>query len=187
MAFRAIKLSLAWEPLDIINWDKAFNLVYFYENPKADVLWTYPEDKVIRSQYLSWKYPSIIVLKAHVRRRPEKIVSPSLRAILVRDLYTCQYCGCRLTNTTGTRDHVVPRSLGGPNSFNNLVACCRACQAIKGDRHPDDCGMKPKKAPKVPILSERFSSAVKCSSSEERSSWKSGLRHLGLDHLIMEG
>ncbi len=184
MSFRVVKLNVSWEPLEIIPWWKAFGLIYLDEPAKADVLWTYPEEYKIRSQYLTWKYPSIIVLRDHVKRRPERTVSPSLRAILTRDLYTCQYCGCKLSNTTGTRDHIIPKALGGGNSWSNLVACCGACQEKKADRHPKDCQMFPKTTPKAPLLSERFRNSIKISSSAERSSWKMGFKKLGMEHLI---
>jgi 5-methylcytosine-specific restriction endonuclease McrA len=184
MSFRCVKLNVAYEPLEIIPWWKAFGLVHVEEPAKSSVLWTYPEEHKIRSQYQTWEYPSIIVLTTHVKRRPEKTVSPSLRAILTRDLYTCQYCGNKLSNSTGTRDHIMPKSLGGPNSWSNLVACCWPCQEKKADRHPDECGMRPKRVPATPRLSERFQNAIKIASSFERNSWKSGFKNLGMDYLI---
>lgn len=184
MSFRCVKLNLNWEPMEIVPWDKAFNFVYLEEQEKAQLLWTYPEEYQIRSQYLSWKYPSIIVLKGGVRRRPEKNVNPSLKAILKRDKYTCQYCGTKLSNTTGTRDHIIPKAKGGHNGWKNLVASCLKCQAEKADRHPDECNMHPKNAPIAPKLSERFQNEVQTASSFERSSWKLGFKKLGMDYLL---
>lgn len=51
----------------------------------------------------------------------------------------CWYCGCELTAplgagtlpTTATRDHVVPRSKGGANRAENIVAACRGCNNAK--------------------------------------------------------
>jgi 5-methylcytosine-specific restriction endonuclease McrA len=50
--------------------------------------------------------------------------------ILERDNYTCAYCG-RKANSV---DHIIPRSKGGNEDENNLVACCKSCNLKKGDR-----------------------------------------------------
>ena len=51
-------------------------------------------------------------------------------AVLRRDNYVCRYCGERAT----TADHVVPKSKGGTDAMNNLVAACRECNSGKRDR-----------------------------------------------------
>ena len=59
--------------------------------------------------------------------------------ILERDQYRCQYCG--LDGMTSfdnalamSVDFVVPRARKGKKDARNLVACCRACNMIKGRR-----------------------------------------------------
>jgi len=183
MTFRCVKLNVSWEPMEIISWFDAFILVY---TEKADVLWTYPDEYKIHSQYTEWNYHSIIVLKGLVKRRPErKNISPSLRAILTRDLYTCQYCSVRLTNSSGTRDHIIPESKGGVSSFLNLVACCKKCQSKKADKFLHEIhGMKLLRPPSAPRLSERLQNSIKISSSVERNSWKIGFKKLGMTGLL---
>lgn len=44
----------------------------------------------------------------------------------------CAYCNERLTKQTRTRDHVIPRSAGGPNG-DNLVPSCASCNRAKSD------------------------------------------------------
>lgn len=61
----------------------------------------------------------------------------STRAILDRDGHECAYCGGRAT----TRDHVLPRSRGGADSWDNLVAACVTCNNRKDDRTPGEAGM----------------------------------------------
>jgi hypothetical protein len=50
--------------------------------------------------------------------------------ILERDKYTCAYCGKK----ANTVDHIFPKSKGGDESESNLVACCKSCNQIKGNR-----------------------------------------------------
>lgn len=44
----------------------------------------------------------------------------------------CAYCLSRLTLKTVTRDHVIPRSAGGLDRRNNIVASCEPCNKLKG-------------------------------------------------------
>src|ERR1700686_5252815 len=59
--------------------------------------------------------------------------------ILERDQYRCQYCGLDGMATFDNAlamsvDFVVPRARKGKKDPRNLVACCRACNMIKGRR-----------------------------------------------------
>lgn len=55
-----------------------------------------------------------------------------------RDRHTCQYCG---TKSDLTLDHVLPRSRGGEDSWENLVTACNHCNVKKGNRTPDEASM----------------------------------------------
>lgn len=180
---RTILLNSSYEPIGIVSWFKGFSLVF---EGKADQVWSYP-DKKIRSQHAEFEWPAIVILKTYVRRKPDRMINPSTRAILVRDLYTCQYCGKKLTNTSGTKDHVYPESLGGKSSWENLVAACKICQQIKADRLLEDVPLKLARIPKAPSLFERFKNNLRISSAAERSVWKMGFKNLGLEHFLSEG
>jgi 5-methylcytosine-specific restriction endonuclease McrA len=67
--------------------------------------------------------------------------------VFARDGWECQYCG-----RTGslTMDHVVPRSRGGETSWENVVTCCAGCNRRKGNKLPDQAGMKPRRHPSTP-------------------------------------
>ncbi|WP_460362855.1 HNH endonuclease [Thermus antranikianii] len=96
--------------------------------------------------------PSVIRLKRLVRRGPSRIPL-NRRNILRRDRYTCQYCGRQGGELTV--DHVLPRSRGGRSTWENLVAACRPCNLKKGDRTPEEAGMRllrPPRAPKAPLF-----------------------------------
>ncbi len=70
----------------------------------------------------------------------------SLVNVLRRDGHACAYCG----GPASTRDHVVPRSRGGPTSWLNLVAACADCNGFKRDRTPEQAGMRLRVQPFVP-------------------------------------
>ena len=82
--------------------------------------------------------PVIVQLLANVRV-PRMMLRPTRANILLRDEETCQYCGKHMRELT--LDHVLPRSRGGQSTWENLVACCRACNGRKGNRLPKEVGM----------------------------------------------
>ena len=69
------------------------------------------------------------------------------RAVFARDGWACQYCGSRSNLTV---DHVIPRSKGGPSSWENIVASCAPCNRKKGDRSPRHAGMRLRRKPATP-------------------------------------
>jgi 5-methylcytosine-specific restriction endonuclease McrA len=66
----------------------------------------------------------------------------SRKNLLLRDRYTCQFCGRAFPAHELTLDHVIPRSRGGHTDWDNLVACCHKCNNLKGDRLPEEAGLK---------------------------------------------
>lgn len=87
------------------------------------------------------KLPSVIRLLEY-RRIPHQTRALSRKNILMRDRYTCQYCARMLLSGELTLDHVIPRSRSGETAWENLVACCHPCNNQKGNRTPEEAGMK---------------------------------------------
>ena len=90
--------------------------------------------------------PSVIRLVHFVRVPYRTRVPLSRRAVFARDGHRCQYCDRAAENI----DHVVPRSRGGPHSWDNVVASCRSCNARKEDRLPAEAGLKLRHPPRAP-------------------------------------
>ena len=44
----------------------------------------------------------------------------------------CYYCGKRIWGKSVTADHLIPKSKGGTDSKENIVASCRRCNRLKG-------------------------------------------------------
>jgi 5-methylcytosine-specific restriction endonuclease McrA len=93
------------------------------------------------------RLPSVIRLLEY-RRIPHQTRALSRKNILMRDRYTCQYCGKVLNSGDLTLDHVQPRSRSGETTWENLVACCHHCNNRKGNRTPEEAGMKLARAPR---------------------------------------
>jgi hypothetical protein len=79
-------------------------------------------------------------------------VVPTLanRKLWVRDNYTCAFCGGRFAASGLTRDHVLPKSRGGRDVWQNVVAACLACNQAKRNRTPEEAGTPLLFAPYVP-------------------------------------
>jgi 5-methylcytosine-specific restriction endonuclease McrA len=91
--------------------------------------------------------PSVIRLLSY-RHIPQQSRALSRKNILLRDRNTCQFCGATFPASELTLDHVMPRSRGGRSSWENLVACCYACNNSKGDRTPEEAGLKLQRRPR---------------------------------------
>jgi 5-methylcytosine-specific restriction endonuclease McrA len=101
----------------------------------------------IHSTRRSMRLPSVIRLLEY-RRIPHQTRALSRKNILMRDRYTCQYCHKTLPSGELTLDHVIPRSRAGESAWENLVACCHHCNNRKGNRTPEEAGMKLARAPR---------------------------------------
>jgi len=77
---------------------------------------------------------------------------PWQEAELRRDRNMCAYCG----GYADTVDHVLPRCRGGGDSWFNLVAACRYCNGLKGDRTPQEAGMTMVREPFEPKQRDKF-------------------------------
>jgi 5-methylcytosine-specific restriction endonuclease McrA len=95
----------------------------------------------IHSARLRICVPEVIVL-ADFNGRFAKEVRCTRRHIFERDGNVCQYCGRKREPRELTLDHVVPRSRGGSSSWENIVIACLDCNSRKGDRLPQESGMR---------------------------------------------
>lgn len=81
------------------------------------------------------RVPRVIVLIAF-DRLPKRHVRFSRINIMSRDKFQCQYCGLRPPRSELNLDHVIPRSLGGRSTWENVVTSCVDCNRRKGGRTP---------------------------------------------------
>ena len=96
----------------------------------------------LRSEHTAIPRPVVIRLVTFVKvPRDTHRRKITRRAVFARDGWTCQYCGSRSNLTV---DHVIPRSKGGPSSWENIVASCAPCNRRKGDNLPDRVNMHPR-------------------------------------------
>jgi 5-methylcytosine-specific restriction endonuclease McrA len=76
------------------------------------------------------------------------------KTLFRRDANLCLYCGGRFMSKDLTRDHVQPMSIGGGDTWSNVVTACRRCNNHKGGREPGQVGMQLIAIPFVPTYAE---------------------------------
>ncbi len=145
-----------WEPLSVISIPRAINLLLA---EKAVVVEQSGEFlRTVRDKY---PVPSVIALRTFINV-PRRQAHWSRRGVLVRDSYTCIYCkatpgtivkGKPLNKSDFTVDHIVPKSKGGRDHWGNTACACYHCNHRKGDRLPNEAGMKLGWEPKTPRTS----------------------------------
>lgn len=97
--------------------------------------------------------PSIMAIKG-IHTKTRRIVSLSNRALFGRDKHTCAYCGNEFQPSKLTRDHIVPVSRGGKNSWTNVTAACKKCNNRKDNKTPEEAGMSLIWLPYTPCVNE---------------------------------
>jgi 5-methylcytosine-specific restriction endonuclease McrA len=95
------------------------------------------------------RIPRVIALVAF-DRLPKRHVRFSRINLMARDNFQCQYCGRKPHRAELNLDHVVPRSLGGRSTWENVVTSCVDCNRRKGGRTPRQAHLKLLRKPERP-------------------------------------
>ena len=157
--YRILALDIAGNPHKWISYEDS---CYYYA--KGLIGWQMgDQDKImkggtnaasgLRSQL---DINSIIAIKGALVTRIAGYENPPLnnRSLFKRDNCTCAYCGDIFPQSKLTRDHVFPVSRGGPNIWENVVACCSHCNKVKDNRTPTEANMPLKFKPYMPNRAE---------------------------------
>jgi len=140
---QVLVLNSDYTPLNVTSLRRGFILVV---KGKAEVL--REDSKKIVTTVGEFVRPIVIRLLNYVRfhASPLKL---NRKRLYRRDNNECVYCGSKKHLTL---DHVLPKSRGGRNSWNNLVTCCTSCNMKKGNRTPEEAGMKLRQKPYEPSI-----------------------------------
>ena len=134
---RVLVLNATFEPLNTVSMPRAVSLLLAEkaEIVEAAEVW-------LRSQHTTLPMPLVIRLVTYVRIPRMLPLGVTRRGVLKRDNLTCQYCGRSLSSSDLTLDHVLPRSRGGKNTWENVVAACKPCNHRKGNRTPAEAHLR---------------------------------------------
>lgn len=145
---RTVVLNADYTFLGVVNWKKAVKLLV---KEKAEVL--QESDRPLSGSFTAVKnIPLVMRLINMVNSVYRAKVPYSKKNVMIRDKYTCQYCGSKDDITI---DHILPSSRGGKSSFLNCVASCKECNIHKKqNRTPDEAGMRLFREPHEPTIIE---------------------------------
>jgi len=156
---KVLVLNASYEPLNICTWRRAVVLLM---KGKAE-----PIEHNGKLIWADFPLPTVIRLRSYVKI-PYKEISLSRRNLLHRDNYTCQYCSDRRHDLT--IDHIIPKSRGGTDTWDNVVAACLKCNVKKGDRTPKEANMALLNVPRRPPSHVHFEISKHSASGEY--TWK---------------
>ena len=143
MSKNVLVLNQNFEPLSVCSVKRAVVLVFL---GKAEIVERY-DGQSVRSVSFSIPVPSIVRLGFYIKI-PQKRILLSRKNVIKRDNHTCQYCGSK--DGSMTVDHVIPRIYGGKDTWENLICACMKCNNIKGNRLPEQAGLRLLKQPRKP-------------------------------------
>lgn len=154
---RILRLNIAGQPVEWLTWQEAVSLYV-----RELVVWTVG-DAILRlrgghsrddGERSLVDIHSIIACQGKLAQ-PERLIPPlTNQALFARDQSTCLYCGNEFSDAHLTRDHVVPVSKGGRDSWDNVVASCKRCNHRKGNRLIEDTEIDLLALPYVPNYAE---------------------------------
>jgi len=139
---KVLVLNTTYEPVNVCSVRRALVLIL---KEKAEAI--EHADACFHAEHQTFRLPHVIRLRhfVSVPRAASKRISR--RAVFARDRHRCQYCG---SDHHLTVDHVIPRSKGGPDSWDNVVTSCAPCNLKKGDRLPHLANMRLACRPRPP-------------------------------------
>jgi 5-methylcytosine-specific restriction endonuclease McrA len=151
-------LNASYEPLNITTWRRAMVMLL---KGKAEGL-EHDADHPVRPDLL---LPTVIRLRQFVRV-PYRPVPLTRRNVLQRDGHVCQYCGFQ--GEPLSIDHVMPRSRGGGDIWENVTTACLPCNVRKGSRTPREAGMALRREPRRPSGNLSFEAVRRISAGQNR-------------------
>ena len=152
---RILRLNKAGLPVSWVSQEMAVTLTV-----KRQVIWSLGEKNIlmrggynVHGERSKLSLPPIIACHGETARH---VLTPSLsnRTLFRRDDHFCMYCGNQFPDSLLTRDHVIPVSLGGANTWHNVVAACQRCNNHKGGRTPEQAQMELLAVPFTPNIYE---------------------------------
>ncbi|MCC5885391.1 MAG: HNH endonuclease [Gammaproteobacteria bacterium] len=154
---RILRVNVGGQPVEWLSWQEAVCLY-----ARELVVWTLGEPVLrvrggfsrIHQCRTVLDLHSIIACDGQVVPRAKPVPPLTNRALFRRDQNLCMYCGNEFLDMHLTRDHVVPRSRGGIDAWDNVVAACKRCNHHKGNRLLGEIDMDLKALPYAPNFAE---------------------------------
>ena len=155
---QVLVLNASYEPLNITSWRRATVLMI---KGKAESLEEDPNHNIRQNI----KAPTVIRLRQFIRV-PYREIPLTRKNIFQRDQSCCKYCG--QSNTKLSIDHVIPRSRGGTDNWENVITACLQCNVRKGNRTPEEAKMPLLGKPYKPLNNMSFATTKQIHSGRHK-------------------
>jgi len=192
--YDSLILTKSWIPVYLVDWHRAVSLLYQGHAHSLDTdFMSYDWDNwieysnkptfdetyynYVNSVNLKVAVPDILVL-TKFNRLNRREIKFSRENILSRDGHKCAYCGKKFKKEFLTVDHIVPRSRGGKNGWQNCICACKTCNHTKKDLTPQEAGMPLLFQPTEPKWSDSFHKISK--NPNIRPNWMKFLSAIGV-------
>lgn len=185
MSSDVLVLNRNFYAIQITNWRRALSLLYLDHASVVDeeyrtysfedwrelsqVIESHPSG-FVRTANFRIAIPEVIALKLY-DKLPEMDIKFTRRNIYEHYHYRCCYCGDKLPTNDLNLEHIIPRSRGGKTDWQNIVTSCIPCNLKKGNRLPQEAGMKLLLTPTKPRWRGR-TSLVWRSHIKVKTSWQ---------------
>lgn len=154
-----LQLDASGQPNTWITWQDA--AVY---HAKGLVSWSYGEVEMvlrggnnrITGQQSIIRTSSIIAVKGDSVSKRRRAPALNNKELFRRDHHVCAYCGKLFKESSLSRDHIIPKSKGGQDTWMNVVTCCGKCNQKKDDKTLEETGMQLLYLPYVPSRAEHL-------------------------------
>ena len=158
---KVLVLNASYEPLNITTWRRATVLML---KGKAESL----EEDRSHNIRKDKKLPTVIRLRYFIKI-PYRDLALTRKNLLQRDNHSCQYCDYKGEKLS--IDHVIPRSRGGLDNWENVTTACFSCNIAKGNRTPQEANMPLKKIPYKPLYRLSFEASKQIDSGRHKE-WR---------------
>lgn len=101
-----------------------------------------PYDEYLQTVKGPVRVPQVVICSKFDKIVFKSVQFPTKHNIHKRDNYTCVYTGKKLTKEELSIDHIMPKSRGGKDTWENLVCCCKLINSRKSDMTPEEAGLK---------------------------------------------
>ena len=155
---QTLVLNASYQPLNITSWRRAIILML---KGKAESL----EEDNTHNIHNGKKLPTVIRLRYYVKV-PYREVALSRKNILLRDNNMCQYCSYKGRDLS--IDHILPRSRGGGDCWENVTTACLRCNVQKGNKTPEEANMPLRRKPYKPLSNLNFEATKQIDSGKHK-------------------
>lgn len=149
-------LSSGYEPMYKSNWKRAVSAVF---GGRAEVVEEHHSYKIFTSNG-AIPFPTIVrytggVLIGRIKNIT-RVPKVTKKNIWLRDEGCCQYCEKKIALHEATVDHVIPKSKGGQNNWENVTLACAKCNQKKGSRLLENTSLEISRKPFRPSMDNIF-------------------------------